>query len=110
MSFLQNLDSKKVRRFVFVSLTEKIKYVRLNGFCDSSTKVFCAVIYIHVGTSFGVKLSFLTSKTKLAPMKTLTITTLELLGSFSLSPLIEEGVLTASSSVLMEYSAGLIGR
>ena len=68
------------------------------------------MIYIHVETSFGVKLSFLTSKTKLAPMKTLTITTLELLGSFLLSPLIEEGVLTASSSVLMEYSAGLIGR
>ena len=57
-------------------------------FCDSYTDVYCAVIYICVETSSGVKLSFLASKTKVVPMNALNVRCLELLGCLLLSQLI----------------------
>ena len=57
------------------------------------------MIYFRVETSSGVKLRFLTSKTKLAPMKILSITSLDLSECPLSSQLIEEVVLAVSSTV-----------
>ena len=50
------------------------------------------MIYIRVETSSGVKLSILTSKPKVVPMKPLNVPHLELLGCILLSQLIKEVV------------------
>ena len=69
ISFLQNLNCIKIQKFVFVGIIEEIKSNQLHGFCDSSTEFYCPAIYIRVETSSGMKLCFLTSKTKVALMK-----------------------------------------
>ena len=102
ISFLQNLNCIKIQVFVFVAIIKEIMSVQLHGFCDSFTEVYCAVIYIRVETSSGINLSFLTFKTKVAPMKPLRVPRLELLGCLLLSQLIKEVVLTVSSGVCVD--------
>ena len=86
----------KIHSFVFVSLTEEIKMIQLHGFCNSSTEVYCAMIYIRVETFSSVKLSFLTSKTKVARTKILSVPHVDLLGWLLSNQLIERTVLTVS--------------
>ena len=69
------------------------------GFSDSSLELYCAVVYLRFVSDCGVKVSFLASKTKVAPLKKLTILSLELLGYLLLSRLITE---------VLEGVAGLI--
>ena len=58
-----------------------VSLAELHGFCDSSKTLYCAVIYVRVVTKGGmVKVFFWTSKTKVSPLKVLTIPRLELLG------------------------------
>ena len=102
ISFLQNLNCITIQRFAFVVIIEEIESLHLDGFCDSSTEVYCAVIYICVKISCGVKLRFLTSKTKEAPMKPLSAPHLELLGCPLLSQLIKEVVLAVSSRICVD--------
>ena len=80
LSFIQGLNCIKIHSFVFVSLTEEIKMIQLHGFCDSSTEVYCAMIYIRVETFSSVKLSFLASKTKVARTKISSVPHVDLLG------------------------------
>ena len=65
--------------------------VDLHGFSDSS-KACCAVIYAQSVVAEGVKVNFLVLKIKAAPLKTLSIPRLELLGCLLLSKLINEMV------------------
>ena len=102
ISFLQNLSCIKIQRFVFVAVIEKMKSVQLHGFCGSSTEVYCTAIYIRIETSSGVKLCFLTSKTKVVSMKPLSVPRFELLGCFLLSQLIKEVVLAVSSRACVD--------
>ena len=60
---------------------------------DSSKEVYCAVVYLLLVYQGVVHVCFLTSKTKVAPLKTLTIPRLELLGCLLLSKLICEVLL-----------------
>ena len=92
ISFLQNLNCIKIERFVFVAITEEANSFQLHGFCYSSTEVYRAAIYNRVENSPGMKLSFLTSKTKAVPTKPLSVPRLELLGYLLLSQLIKKAV------------------
>ena len=65
--------------------------VDLHGFSDSS-KACCAVIYAQSVVAEDVKVNFLVLKIKAAPLKTLSIPRLELLGCLLLSKLINEMV------------------
>ena len=60
------------------------------------------MIYIRVETSSGVKLSILTSKPKVVPMKPLNVPHLELLGCLLLKHLIKEVVLAVGSRVCVD--------
>ena len=94
---LNDLKEVKCSRFVFWDHFDSGVRVELHGFCDSSTEVYCAVVYLRLIYRGNVKVSFLASKTKVAPLKTLTIPRLELLGCLLLSKLIKE-IITASSN------------
>lgn len=91
--FLEALESVKIveiDRFAFVSGTsDTLKHVELHGFCDSSKIVYCAVVYLRVVTEAGIKVFFLTSKSKVAPLKEVTIPRLELLSCLLLSNLMK---------------------
>ena len=51
--------------------------VEIHGFCDASIKAYGACVYIKVINSDGVHLSLLTSKSRIAPLKALTVPKLE---------------------------------
>ena len=78
----------KVPRCVY-GVCEATKTCTLHGFADASIKAHCAVIYFvcEVGGSFSVEL--LTSKTRVAPLKTQTIPRLELMSGRILARLMD---------------------
>ena len=76
-----------LERFVFHSNVERVE---LHGFSDSSSEVYCAVVFLRLITANGVFVNFLCAKTKVAPLKSLSIPKLELLGCLLLTDLLKE--------------------
>lgn len=64
------------------------KEVELHGFCDSSEKAFSAVVYLRFSRGRKVYTSFVSAKTRVAPIKQITIPRLELQAAVMLSRLI----------------------
>ena len=62
-----------VKRFVFVRVEERTNSAELHGFCDSSRKTYCAVVYLRVKMNVAVKEFFLAVKTKVAWLKELKV-------------------------------------
>lgn len=61
----------------------------LHGFADASIKAFCAVVYFVCEACGAVNVTLLTSKTRVAPLKKLTIPRLELISGRVLAKLME---------------------
>ncbi|XP_024875147.1 uncharacterized protein LOC112456681 [Temnothorax curvispinosus] len=62
----------------------------LHGFADASTSAYAVVVYLKVETLSGrIVISLLTSKSKLAPVKPVTVPRLELLAAVLLARLIQ---------------------
>lgn len=86
---LKHLDKFQIPRWVFTYSTNL--NVELHWFCDSSELSFAAVVYIRITNSDDVvKVSIITSKTKVAPIKQLLIPRFELCGAVLLAKLIRE--------------------
>jgi len=80
---LPALSSLKIPRYF---LTQRQSHVELCGFCDASERGFVAVVYLRmIDLSGTVSVFLLGSKTKMAPMKTVTILRLELCASVLLA-------------------------
>ena len=79
-----------MKRFAFVQPQEIILSVSLHGFWDSSSQVYCGMVHIRVETTLGIRVSFLCAKTKVAPLKKLSIPRLELLGCVLLSKVLKD--------------------
>ena len=61
----------------------------LHGFCDASERAYAAVVYLRmVDTTGNVQVTLITSKTKVAPIKRMTIPRLELCGAYLLARLL----------------------
>lgn len=74
---LQKMPDLHVQRCVIPN--ESIKSIFLLGFCDASTKAYGACIYLHCIDIYGAKkTTLLCSKSKVAPLKVITIPRLEL--------------------------------
>ena len=56
----------------------------LHGFADANKKAYCAVIYLMYRTHTGRYAKMLTSKTRVAPLKELSIPRLELMAGLIL--------------------------
>lgn len=66
-----------------------IKTCQLHGFADASTKAYAAVVYLRVVTSSGqIVVSLLAAKSKVAPVKPLTVPRLELSAALLLTRLV----------------------
>ncbi|CAK1582087.1 unnamed protein product [Parnassius mnemosyne] len=65
--------------------------IELHGFCDASKLAYAAVVYMRViDSDNNIKVSLLTAKTKVAPIKQVSIPRLELCGGVLLSKLLVE--------------------
>lgn len=60
--------------------TCKIQLIDIVGFCDASERAYKAVVYVRSRVNSSINISLTCAKTKVAPIKTLTIPRLELLG------------------------------
>ena len=85
---LKNCGYIYTNRFVLSCVREKIVSIELHGFCDSSSVAYAAVVYVKVVTSIGVSVNLLSAKSKVAPLKNITIPRLELLSCLLLSRLL----------------------
>lgn len=84
---LPSLNNLKIPRWLHVS--SAIKSIELHGFSDASHLAMAAVVYIRVTTNLDeVYVTLVCAKTKVAPLKQLTIPRLELTAALLLSRLI----------------------
>ncbi|KAG5875995.1 hypothetical protein JTB14_026200 [Gonioctena quinquepunctata] len=77
MNSLSSLKFLKIPRFLFSK--EKIVHIQLHGFADSSMKAYAACVYIRtVCSDNSIFYNLMTSKSRVAPIKTVTLPRLEL--------------------------------
>jgi len=83
---LEELPSLSIISIPRFCQTTLIVSCQLCGFCDASTKGYAAVVYLRVmSVSSDVKIFLLGAKTKLAPIKPLSVPRLELCGALLLA-------------------------
>ena len=96
---LKQLNSVSIPRYIVGS-----EYVTMHGFCDSSKEAYCAVVYLQAKNKEGIQSGIIASKTKVAPLKELSIPRLELLGCLMLATLVDsickaiDGVMTTQTT------------
>jgi hypothetical protein len=89
ISDLMNVNNIKVNRKI-LTLFPAVKF-EIHGFCDSSQSAYGATIFIRSVDSYGNgSTNLLCSKSRVAPLKTLTIPRLELCGSLLLVRLMQK--------------------
>lgn len=79
-SDLEQIDSVKIKRCVTVSKDNEDKQFMLVCFCDASNKAYATSIYLRQETKSTTKSDLVFSKSRLAPVKGMTIPRLELMG------------------------------
>ncbi|XP_065665646.1 uncharacterized protein LOC136087068 [Hydra vulgaris] len=99
---LEFISSINLPRYRFKELDDVAKYVTLHGFSDSSQVAYSAVIYAQLKTKEGWMSKLITSKTKVARIKKLTISRLELLGCLLLANLMHKVVQEFKDVLIVE--------
>ncbi|GBN61752.1 hypothetical protein AVEN_228269-1, partial [Araneus ventricosus] len=87
---LSEVNNLKIQRYILLPGTVRIE---IHGFSDASERAYAAVLYLKCFTESGqFKTSLLCSKSRVAPLKTLTIPRLELSAALLLSRLVKKFV------------------
>jgi len=85
---LESLTMKHIPRCYYPKGT-KLTSTQLHGFCDASEAAYAGVVYLRITDAFdNVYTALVTSKTRVAPIKRITIPRLELCGAYLLADLI----------------------
>lgn len=85
-SQLAEVESIKIPRWIQRGPATKVQF---HGFADASTLAYAAVVYARITFADGsIRISIISSKTKVAPLKTITTNKLELCGCVLLANLI----------------------
>ena len=89
LSDLEKLGHLRIEHCYFAGINEHVVSYNLHGFCDASKRAYSAIIYLVASTesdfTFG---KLITSKSRVAPLKKLTIPRLELMAAVILARLI----------------------
>ena len=76
---LQDIHKHKLQRCVTLSDNDKTGEFKLVCFCDASTKAYAASVYLLQSTQDGHKSELIFAKSRLAPIKSMTIPQLEIM-------------------------------
>ena len=88
-NYLKNTKKISTSRFIYGVFKEQICNIELHYFCDSLLQAYCSVIYIRAITNFCVEVNLTCSKTKVSPMKEVTIPRLEFMFCVLLTKLLQ---------------------
>ncbi len=103
-SELSLLSTKHIPRCYYDKGTH-ITSMELHGFCDASEQAYAAVLYLRMESTDGsIQVALVSSKTKVAPIKKLTIPRLELCGAQILSRLLHHARLVFNLSLAQSYA------
>ncbi|GFX02235.1 integrase catalytic domain-containing protein [Trichonephila clavipes] len=83
---LHLIEKMKIPRYV---LLPSYLQLEIHAFCDSSVRAYCTAIYLKCITSECISVSLLTSKTRVAPLKTQSLPRLELCATLLLSNVLQ---------------------
>ncbi|XP_033241627.1 uncharacterized protein [Drosophila pseudoobscura] len=89
INFIQQFDSMQQISFPRLSFLRSSN-LEMHGFCDASMSAYGACIYAVSQGDNGVKANLLSSRSRVAPLKTITIPKLELCGAALLAQLMHE--------------------
>ncbi|GFU17255.1 integrase catalytic domain-containing protein [Trichonephila clavipes] len=79
---LDTKDHLRIPRLVLDSTNDEISdLIEIHIFCDASKLAYGAAVYVKVRKQNEVLVNFITSKTKVAPLKAVTLPRLEVLGA-----------------------------
>ena len=84
---LKCTNTISVTRCVFAECKGKVLSCQLHGFADASKKAYCAMVFLVCKTTEGTYTRLLSAKTRVAPLKQLTIPRLELMSARVLATL-----------------------
>ena len=87
---LKEVGTIKVPRCVYDKSDGEILWCQLHGFGDARAKAYCATIYVVYETLKGIFSKLLCSKTRIAPLKSMTIPRLELMSARILAVLVSK--------------------
>ena len=85
---LQRFRPVCIPRCCIESESKSVEAYSLLGYCDASQRAYAAVVYLHMEMRGGSSSGFLCSKTRVAPVKRVTIPRLELMSALLLARLI----------------------
>ena len=77
-------------RCLYYNIEENVLASYLHGFGGASNLAYCAVVYFVYESETGTYVKMLTSKTRVAPLKHLTILRLELISARALATLVDK--------------------
>ena len=86
---LKRVETITLNRCVYSRVGEEIQSCELDAFGDASERAYCAVVYYVCRTSTAVYVQLLAAKTRVAPLKALTIPRLELMSALMLAELVD---------------------
>ena len=99
---LSEVKTISVPRYVLEEVEGDIVRTSLHGFGDASKKSYCAMIYLVCETSTGVYTKLLCAKTRVAPLKGLSIPRLELMSAKILATLMDTVLKAVGSQVKID--------
>lgn len=102
---LNCIESIKLNRWI--GTTTSHKETEIHGSCDSSSKAYAAVVYSRVINKDGsIVVTLLAAKTKVAPIKTVSIPRLELCGAHLLARLLQSTKQALDIDIIRTYTLG----
>ena len=98
---LNTLKDFKVPRAL--TLSNEIKNIQLHAFCDASTLGFGSVVYLRVTYATEVvNVNFVSSKSRVAPLRPLTVPKLELQGAIVALRLVNNNIFDLYSALYIK--------
>ena len=91
-----------IPRCYFDEITEEIEQYSLHAFGDASKKAFCSVIYLVMKIASGYHCKLVTSKSRVVPLKEMSVPRLELIAALILARLLNNVKHSLESQILFE--------
>ena len=99
---LDQVKSISILRSVFSEIEGEGSHFELHGFGDASVKAYSALIYLVYESGRGIFTTLLCAKTRVAPLKSLSIPRLELMSARVLAVLMSNVIEALSSIIKIE--------